>query len=140
MAIVIVNQGEEDFIDALSAVNYTVRLFTNDVTDGLSQSQIDALDEGDFTEATFAGYSGKALTGGSWTTTPGDPAAASYATQSFVRTSTGAPETIYGYYVTRTSGGRLQWFEYLNSPVGIEFVDEYIQVTPRFTLRDEEDA
>ncbi|WP_062434994.1 hypothetical protein [Herbidospora daliensis] len=139
MTIVIVNQGEEDMIDALAAVNYTVHLFTNDAAAGLTQSQIDALDESDFTEATFTGYSAKALTGGSWTTTPGNPAAASYSTQNFPRTATGAPETVYGYYVTRTSGGRLQWFEYLNNPVGIEFDGEYIQVTPRFTLRDEED-
>jgi hypothetical protein len=139
VAIVVVNQGEEAFLDLLSAVNYTVKLFTNDPIDGLDQSQIDALDEGDFTEATFTGYAAANLTGGSWTTTPGNPAAASYATQNFSRSATGAPQTIYGYYVVTTSGGLLRWFEYLTNPVVIEFDGEYIQVTPRFTLRDEED-
>lgn len=136
----VVNQGEEDWLDLVLAVNYTVRLFRTDVIAGLDSTQINALTEANFTEANFTGYSAVALTGGSWTTTAANPSTGTYAMQTFTRSSDGAPQTIYGYYITKTSGGRLQAFEYLNTPVVIEFGGEYIQVTPRITLADTVDA
>jgi hypothetical protein len=136
MTLVVVNQGEEAFLDAILAVGYTLHLFQNDVTDGLTAGQIEALDESDFTAATFTGYSSKALTGGSWTTTPGDPCTGSYAQQTFVSSTDQTAQTLYGYYVTRTSDGALQWFEEFTSPLVIEFEGEAIRVTPRITLAD----
>ena len=75
MTITIPNAGEEAMLDLILATNYTLHLYRNDVTDGLSDLEIEALTVADFTEANFAGYSSKALTGGSWTTTCG-PASA----------------------------------------------------------------
>jgi hypothetical protein len=139
MSLVVVNQAEEHFLDLILAVNYTLRLFKNDATLGLTQIQIDALTEAAFTEADFAGYSGASLTGGSWTSTAGDPGTGVYATQTFTRSSTGTAQSVYGYYVTRTSDGALEWFEYFTVPLVIEFINEFITVTPRITLSDEED-
>lgn len=141
MALVVVNQGEEAFLDLLLAVNYTLHLYKNDVTDGLTQAEMDALTEADFQEADFAGYSSVALTGGSWTTTPGDPAVGSYAQQSFIRSSTGAVQNVYGYYITVTSGGALRWFERFGGSMGVqlELINDEIRVTPRITLKDEGD-
>ena len=136
MTLVVVNQGEEAFLDLILAVNYTVKLFKNDATLGLSISQIDALTESGFTEATFTGYTAKNLTGGSWTTTPGDPGVGSYATQTFNSTADQAAQTIYGYYVVKTTGGALQWFEEFTAPIVIEFNGESISITPRMTLQD----
>lgn len=139
MTLVVVNQAEEHFLDLILAVNYTLRLFKNDVTLGLTQVQIDALTESSFTEADFAGYSAVALTGGSWTTTSGDPCTGVYAQQTFTRSSTGTSQTLYGYYLTRTSGGALEWFEYFTAPLVIEFINEAVSVTPRLTLSDTQD-
>lgn len=140
MTLVIVDQGEEAFLDAILSVGYTLRLFQNDVTDGLTAGQIEALDETDFTEADFTGYSSVALTGGAWTTTPGDPCTGTYAAQSFTSTADQTAQTLYGYYVTRTSDGALQWFEYFSAALGIEFDGEFIRVTPRMTLADTQDS
>jgi hypothetical protein len=112
VTLIVPNAAEERFLDLILAVNYTLHLFKNDVTNGLSPSQIEALTEADFTEADFTGYSSKALTGGSWTTTAGAPCVGTYTQQSFTSTANQTQQTIYGYYVTRTSGGELEWFEY----------------------------
>lgn len=139
MSLVVVNQGEEQMLDLILAVNYTLRLYKTDVTAGLTATQIDALDELDMVEATFSGYVSVALTGGSWTTTQGDPASTgTYAQQTFVRASTGADQTIYGYYVTRTSDGKLVWFEKFAGPITLTNAGDLIRVTPTFTLDDQE--
>jgi len=139
VTLVIVNQAEEHFLDLILSVNYTLHLFKNDVTNGLTAGQIEALTEADFTEADFTGYASVALTGGAWTTTPGDPCTGSYAAQSFTSSADQTAQTLYGYYVTRTSGGALEWFEEFTSPLEIEFDGEFIRVTPRMTLADTQD-
>ncbi|GAA1749379.1 hypothetical protein [Nonomuraea bangladeshensis] len=139
MTLVVVNQGEEAFLDAILAVGYTLRLFKNDVTDGLTAGQVEALTEADFTEADFTGYASAALTGGGWTTSAGDPATGTYAAQNFISSADQTPQTLYGYYVTRTSDGALQWFEEFTTPLVIEFDGEFIRVTPRVTLADTQD-
>lgn len=139
MTLIVVDQAEEHFLDLILAVNYTLHLFKNDVTNGLTATQIDALTEAAFTEADFAGYSSKALTGGSWTTTAGNPCVGTYAEQTFTRSSTGTVQTLYGYYVTRTSDGALEWFEYFSPSFDLEFINEFITVTPRVTLADTQD-
>jgi hypothetical protein len=136
VTLIVVNQAEEHFLDLILGVNYTLRLFKNNAASGLTQAQKDALTESSFTEADFAGYSAAALTGGSWTTTSGDPCTGTYAAQTFTRSSTGTAQTLYGYYLTRTTGGALEWFEEFASPLVIEFINENITITPRLTLSD----
>jgi hypothetical protein len=136
VTLIVVNQAEEHFLDLILGVNYTLRLFKNDAAGSLTQAQLDALTEASFTEADFAGYAGIALTGGSWTTTTGDPCTGTYAAQTFTRSSTGTAQTLYGYYVTRTTGGALEWFEEFTVPLVIEFINEAVTITPRLTLSD----
>lgn len=131
--LVVVNQGEEAFLDLILAVNYTLKLFKNDAT------ITDATVEGDLTEADFTGYSAAALTGGSWTTTAGDPCTGTYAVQTFTRSSTGVAQSIFGYYVVTTTGGFLRWVEKFDSPVIIELINDNIKIIPRITLKDEHD-
>ncbi len=139
MTLRVVDQAEEHFLDLILAVNYTLKLFKNNVTNGLSSAQIDALVETDFTEATFTGYSSKALTGGSWTTTAGNPCTGSYAVQTFTSSADQTAQPLYGYYVVRTSDSKLQWFEMFSGPIVVEFNGEYLEVTPRITLADSVD-
>lgn len=139
MTLIVVDQAEEAFLDLILGVNYTLKIFKNDVTSGLTQAQRDALTESSFTEATFTGYSSAALTGGSWTTTQGNPTTGSYAAQTFTSSADQTPQTLYGYYIVKTSGGALQWFEYFSGPIVIGFNGEFFTVTPRITLSDTQD-
>lgn len=138
MAIVIPHAPEEALLDLILAPNMTLKLFTNDVESGLSEAQIEAITAASFTEATFTGYSSKALTGGSWTTTQGDPSSGTYAQQTFTRTSTGAQQTVRGYYMIRTTGGALCWYEYFTGPIITENNGDAVVLTPTFTLDDQE--
>jgi len=136
MTIVVPNAGEEAMLDLILGEDYTLRLYRNDVTNGLTDDEVEVLTASDFDEATFAGYSAKTLTGGSWTTTGDDPSVGVYAAQTFTRSSTGTEQLIYGYYVTDTGGG-LVWFENFPGPASMVSSGDAINVTPRFTLADE---
>jgi hypothetical protein len=136
MTLRIPDPSEEFLLDTITAVNYTLKLFKNDVESGLTEAQKSALTVASFTEATFTGYASVALTGGSWTTTQGDPSTATYAVQTFASTANQASTTQYGYYVIRTTGGALVWYEYLPSAQAIAFNGDTIRVTPRLTLKD----
>lgn len=140
MTFHLVDAGEEAFLDLALAVNYTARLFVNDVTAGLTDAQIDALTAASFTEASFAGYAAAALTGGSWTTTQDEPSTGVYAAQTYTRSSTGTPQTVYGVYYTLTAGGALRWFETFATPVVVENLGDAVVLTPRITLGDEQDT
>jgi len=75
----------------------TLRLFTAPMT--VNQGRV----IGDFTEATFTGYAGVALTGATWpsATLTGPVATSTYgANVTFTRTSSGAPQLIYGWFLT----------------------------------------
>lgn len=142
MTMRVVDQAEEHFLDLILAVNYSLRLFTNDVENGLTTAQKDALTEASFTEATFTGYASAALTGGAWTTTPGSsggPASGSYAAQSFTSTADQTPEVVFGYYVVRAADAKLEWYEYFSASATIQYTSESIVVTPRMTLADTAD-
>jgi len=131
--IVVTNEGEEAFLDLLTSVNYSLRLFKSDT------DVTDATVVGDLTEADFAGYAAITLNSASWTTTPGSPSVATYAQQTFTRSSSGAQQLVYGYYVT-TAGGALRWLEKFDSAVIMELINDAIKITPRLTLRDEGDV
>ncbi|MBO3751526.1 hypothetical protein J5X84_36100 [Streptosporangiaceae bacterium NEAU-GS5] len=137
--MIVVDQAEKHHLDLILAVAYDLRLYKTDVTLGLTQAQKDALTEASFTEATFTGYAAKALSGGSWTTATGNPATGSYATQTFTSSADQSPQLVYGYYVTRHSDNKLQWFEPFPGPVVFEFNGEFYQVTPRLTFADTAD-
>jgi hypothetical protein len=140
MTLRVVDQGEGHFLTLILGVDYHLKLFTNDVENGLTEPYKEALYQGDFTEATFTGYSAKTLTGGSWTIdTNLDPASGVYAMQTFTSTADQTPEDVYGYYVTRASDGALEWYEYFSAsaaPSTIQYNYESINVTPTLTLTD----
>lgn len=133
MPLKVVNHGEQDMLGLILAVGYTLRLFKSNttLTDTLTQSSL--------TEADFTGYSARPLTGGSWTITPGDPTVGAFAQQSFTSTADQTAQTIYGYYITATTGGRLQWVERFSSPIVVQYNNDSIRITPRITLADTTD-
>lgn len=140
MTLHIPNQSEEIMLDLILAANTQLKLHTNDVTAGLTETQLNALTEASFTEATFTGYAAKTLTGGSWVTTQATPSTGTYAQQTFTRTSTGAAQVIYGYHVTRSSDGKLLWHERFPGPISTSTNGDTIQITPTLTLDDNQEA
>jgi hypothetical protein len=140
--MIIPNQAGEAFLDLVLAVNYTLRLFKNDVFSGRTLAELRALTEANFTEATFSGYAAIAIPGGGWTTTPANPSVGSFAQQTFIRSATGTLENVYGWYLTTTAGGFLRAFDRIGGASGttMQFINDEIRVTPRITLTDEETA
>ncbi len=135
MTLVVVNQGEEAFLDLITDIDMTLRLYRTNVILGLTDVQIEALTQAAFTEANFAGYAASSMTT-SWTTTQGNPSIATRAEVTFTRSSTGTAQLIYGYYLTRNSDGALQWFEHFPAPLSVEFINDAVKVTPTITLDD----
>lgn len=138
MTLIVVNQGEQAILaNGVTGVAYDLRLFKTDVTAGLTPDQIDALDETDFTEATFTGYSAQAVAAVDWTVTAGNPTVALNVEKSFTSTADQTAQNIWGYYLTRSSDGALIWFEQFDGPIVVEFDTDEILVTPRMTLDDQ---
>lgn len=140
--IIVPNSAEVALLDGTwsgLADDLDMRLFTNDVTDGLTQSEIQELDETDFTEATFPGYTAAVLAPAGWTINAGDPTVGTHSVQEFERSTTGTAETVRGYYVTDDGTGAIRWWEEFESgPVIVEFEDDHIAITPTLSLDDAE--
>jgi hypothetical protein len=135
--IIIPNAAEEAFLDLILAVNYTLKLFTNDIT--ADADYPDLVGAVSFTEASFSGYSSKALTGGSWVTTQGDPSVGTYAAQTFTRSSSGAAQIVRGWYLVTTTGGNLRAYETIG-PYSVADAGDNITIVPTLPLRDAQDA
>jgi microcystin-dependent protein len=139
VSLIVLNAGEAAFLqNGVTGVAYVLRLYKADVTAGLTPPEIDALDETDFTEATFTGYSAAAVSTGGWTITQGNPTKAVNVEKQFTSSANQSAQNIWGYYVTRTSDGVAMWFEQYPAPVVIEDLNDRIDVIPTMTLDDAE--
>jgi len=128
MSIVIPNVAEVAVLNYfLTTEDLYLRLYSNNVTPNESSTAAS------FTQVTGGGYAQILLPKGSWTVTPGDPSVATQAQKTFSFTgATGAPSTIYGYYVVNAAGV-LQWAERFpgaNVPF-TPIAGSSIKVTPR---------
>lgn len=132
-----VDAGAEALLDGSwsTATASSVRLHRNDVADGLSETEIGALTEAAFTEATFPGYAAVAASG--WVIT-GSPVTATAAVAVFQSTADAAAQSIFGFYVTRDSDGVLIGFGDLGAsgPFTVEFANDRVTVTPTVRLRN----
>lgn len=133
MALVVPNDGEVDalsyYVNKSTPENLVLRLFTNNVTPGESDTAAT------YTEASGGGYASKTLTGASWTITPGAPTEAAYAQQSFAFTGplTGNAQ-VYGYYLTRVTSGKIAHAErFSDGPYAIVNNGDEVKVTPKIT-------
>jgi hypothetical protein len=118
-------------LNKTSPLNLTLRLFTNNITPADS----DNVNASGYTEATFTGYGGIALTAGSWSITTADPSVASYAQQTFTST-TATPQTVYGYYITRSDGTLFTAERFSDGPYSISNATLPIKVTPTINATD----
>ncbi len=133
MALLLPNNGEGDALAAIvgkaAAENLVLHLYTSNTTP--SETDTTAT----YTEATFTGYAAITLTASSWTVTEGAPSNAAYPQQTFTSSADQAPQSVYGYYFTRVTSGRLAWAErFPSGPYVIANNGDNVKVTPNFTL------
>lgn len=133
MALLVPNAGEEDALQAIlnhtAATDCILRLFQSNTTP--AETDVTAT----YTEATFTGYASATLTGASWTITPGAPSDGTYAQQTFTSSADQASQSIYGYFVTRTTTGIIAWAErFTDGPYNIANNGDNIKITPTITL------
>jgi hypothetical protein len=120
------NKMVEAIVNKTAPENLVLRLFQNNITPSDTDTHTT------YTEATFTGYASITLTGASWGA--GSAGTTTYAQQTFTRTSTGAGQTIYGYYVTQLTSGVLMWSERDGAgPFTITNNGDTVKVTPTLT-------
>lgn len=127
MALNVPHTGENIALEALlnktAPQNQILKLFQNNITPS------DTDTAATYTEATFTGYAGLALTGATWGAAAGGIITYS-AQQTF--TSTGVvSNSIYGYYVVQTTSGILMWSERdASAPFVVSNVGDAVKLTP----------
>lgn len=134
MALVVPNASEVIMLNYILNIdapeNLSIRLYANNVIPDENSTVAT------FTEvANGLGYTtgGISLTPGSWSVISGNPSQAEHTEVTW--TFSGAAGNIYGYYVTRDTGGELMWAErFTNGPFNITTNGDEIKITPRLTL------
>lgn len=131
MALLVPNNGEGDaaaaFVNKSTLSDLVLRLYTNNITPAETDTAAT------YTEAAGNGYGSITLTGANWTVTEGAPTQAAYAQQTY--TFTGALGNCYGYFMTRSTGGRIALAErFSDGPYNIVNNGDQIKVTPQITF------
>jgi hypothetical protein len=134
MSLKVPNAIEVEVLTTLLTPAHTMKLYGNDYT------PVDGSVTANFTEIAGGGYVSKALVFASWTIVAGTPSTASYATQTWIFTGAiNAPGTIYGYFVSRNTDGKLlmaERFPAANVPFA-PVNGSKIVVLPRFTAESQ---
>jgi len=134
MALVVPNGSEVIMLNYILNIdapeNISILLYANNVIPDENSTVAT------FTEvANGLGYTtgGQSLTPGSWSVISGNPSQAEHTEVTW--TFTGSAGNVYGYYVTRDTGGELMWAErFTNGPFNITTNGDEIKITPRLTL------
>lgn len=135
MSLIVPDTLEVEVITNALTLALTMKLYSNNVT------PVGTTTAAAFTEVTGGGYASKPLTFANWTITSGDPSQAIYtSTQQWTFTGpTSGPGTVYGYFVTRNSDGKLMWSERFPTAL-VPFapiVGSIIKVLPKFTAQSQ---
>lgn len=132
MSLLVPNNGEGDalaaFVNKSVLSDLVLRLFTNNITPAETDTAAS------YTEATWTGYAAVTLTGANWTITEGAPSQAAYPQQALTSTAGSQNQNCYGYYLTRSAGGRIALAErFTDGPYQIVNNGDQIKVTPQIT-------
>lgn len=102
MSFIVPNVFEVKTLTEILTPAHTLRIYGNNYT------PLPTSVAANFVEIAGGGYVNKPLTFANWTITAGAPSIAVYSVQTWIFTGViDAPGTIYGYYVTRNSDGKL---------------------------------
>lgn len=133
MALLVQNNGEGDalsfFTGKSNATDLILKLYQNNITPAETDTA------GTYTEATWTGYSAATLTGASWgAPSEGAPSSIAYAQQTFTSSAGAQSQTNYGYFMVRTTSGRIALSErFSDGPYTIVNLNDTIKVTPTIT-------
>lgn len=134
MTLLVPTVSEKTLADFMLGVttpgNQKLKLFVNNYT------PVDASVAADFTEMSTLSYAEKTLTKTSWVTTEGAAgaaASAAYAAQTWTFTA-GSAVTVYGYYITDVTTGKLLWAENFATPKVVQNNGDQIIITPTITF------
>jgi hypothetical protein len=133
MTLLVPNNGEGDglsyFVNKSTPENLVLRLYSSNTTPAETDTAAS------YTEATFTGYAAATLTGASWVVTEGAPSSAAYAQQTFTSSAGSQSASVYGYFLTRASSGRIAYAErFSDGPYSIVNNGDQIKITPTITL------
>lgn len=134
MALVVPNSSESIILQYITnndaPENISILLFANNVIPDESSTTATFTEVADGNGYTTGGI---AFTPASWSIAVGNPSQASHIEVTW--TFTGVVGLVYGYYVTRNTGGELMWAErFSNGPFDIQTNGDEIKVTARLTL------
>lgn len=137
MSLVVPDSTELEVLTSVLTPALTMRLYGNNKIPARGDTVAG------YTEIAGGGYVSKALIFANWRLVAGDPSVATYNTL-LTWTFTGvinAPATIYGYYVTRNTDGKLIWaerFPAANVPFApIAAGGSIIRVLPKFSAQSQ---
>lgn len=133
MTLVLPDQGESIALEALvgktAGQNLVLRLFKSNTTPAETDT------EATYTEADFTGYSAITLTAANWSVTGTAPSSAGYAQQTFTSSAGSQSQSVYGYYLTQVTSGKLVWAErFTDGPYTITNNGDTIKVTLAITM------
>jgi hypothetical protein len=132
MTLLVTNEGAQELLRRGLGYSATgdlkLRLFKNDMTPAKANTTAS------YTQADFTGYAEKTLTGTNWTVTNANPAAGSFAEQTFTSSAGSQNQPVYGYYVVNSAGTIVVFAErFTDGPYTITNNGDAIKVTPNFT-------
>lgn len=117
------NLALEMLVNRTAPQNLVLRLYKNNITPS------DTDTAATYTEATFPGYAGIALTGASWSAATGGTI--TYGAQQTFTCSGTSVDDIYGYYVTQAVSGVLLYSERDGAaPFAVRNSGDNIKITP----------
>ena len=112
MALKVPDAIEVEVLTTLLTPAHTLRIYGN------NRTPADGDVASDYTEISGGGYANKPLTFANWSIVAGAPSYAVYTSQTWIFTGPVAgPNTIYGYYITRNTDGKLLLAERFASAV-----------------------
>lgn len=134
MGLVVPNVLEVEILTEKLTPALTLKLYGNNVTPSATSAAAN------FNEISGGGYASKPLTFANWTIVGGAPSLAVYLLQQWTFTGViDAPGSIYGYFVTRNSDGKLMWAERFPAAV-VPFgpiAGSIIRILPRFSAESQ---
>lgn len=131
MALVVPNSAEQIIIQYILNISTPEGLVVHLYSNNILPQETDTISN--YTEVVGGGYSSISLVAGNWTVVPGTPTTAEHTEVIF--SFTGAVGNVFGYFVTRVTGGELFWAErFSNGPFDIQTPGDEIRITPRLTL------
>jgi len=102
MSLIVPNVVEVEVLVERLTPAHTLRIYGNNYTPLPSSASVN------FTEIAGGGYVSKPITFAGWTIVAGSPSLATYSSQTWIFSGAiSGPGTIYGYYITRNSDGKL---------------------------------